>query len=56
MQTEKSVDCVLGIRTRGRRIVGTCDTTMSYGSRPQIPLNFALKNPERVRRVCPQDK
>ena len=37
IQIEKSVDGVLGIQTRGRRMVGA-DKTRSYGGHPIVPL------------------
>ena len=40
IQIEKSIDGVLGIRTRGRRMVGT-DKPQSYGGHPST--NFRSK-------------
>ena len=37
---EKSIDCVLGIRTRGRRMVGADETTELW--RPPHDLQFYL--------------
>ena len=43
IQIEKSIDGVLGIRTRGRRMVGADETTELWRPRPRVALTFPAK-------------